>query len=81
MGVVALNRTDYLLEALEEIRNLANTKLKMARKVHRKAAKQAGKGYLATSNVMKGYADRLENEARQDLERIQKILADPALNR
>ena len=78
---MALNRTDYLLEALEEIRNLANTKLKMARKVHRKAAKQAGKGYLATSNVMKGYADRLENEARQDLERIQKILADPALNR
>lgn len=81
MVAVALNHTDYLLEALEELRKLAYTKLRLARKVHRKAAKEARKGYLGTPNAMKGYADRLENEARQDLERIQKILADPALNR
>ena len=78
---MALNRTDYLVEALEELRNLAYTKLRLARKVHRKAAKEARKGYLGTSSGMKMYADQLENEARQDLEHIQKILADPALNR
>ena len=76
-----LNHTEYLTEALEEIRKTANVKLKLSRKVHRKAARQVARGYWATGERMQNYADRLDREARSDLAQIQKILANPNMNR
>lgn len=78
---MALNHTEYLVDALEELRRNANVKLKESRKITRKAGRETRAGYHATANTLYRRAETLENEARHDLEQIQRILADPTLNR
>lgn len=75
MGVVALNHTDYLVGALGELRKHAAKTLKQVRRYRRKALSSGNAEWFSSQAMI------LENEARQDLELIQKILANPGLNR
>lgn len=76
-----LNHTDYLIEALEQLELHAKEKLKESRKLYKVARKAYRKGNGGDSERFWQKSEELENEARNDLEQIQRVLANPTLNR
>lgn len=80
-GAVALDNNDYLVDALEELRKHATMKLKESKKMYRKAGRNARSDYYQFAAKQYDLAEALEGEARHDLEQIQRILANPNLNK
>lgn len=78
---MALDNNDYLVEALEELRKHAKMKLKESQKLYRKAGRNARGDYFSIAAGQYKLAESLEDQARKDLEQIQRILANPNLNK
>lgn len=77
LEAVALDNNDYLVDTLEELRKHARITLRQARKYRRKA----GTHWCEDSKWFINRASEFENQARKDLEQIQRILANPNLNK
>lgn len=78
---MALNHTDYLVTALEELEAHAKSKLREVRELYSMARKAYRKGRGGDSERLWEKANEIEIEAKQDLEQIQRILADLRINR
>lgn len=81
LGAVALDNNDYLVDALEGLRKHATMKLKESQRLYRKAGRNARADYFSLAERQYRLAEDLEDVARKDLEQIQRILANPNLNK
>lgn len=72
-----LDSTSYLITALHELEAHAKKTLRRARTYRRKA----GKASTYDQDWYLKQADKFEAQARADLAEIQRILANPNLNR